>query len=128
MQLQPTFDLTTMNEYKIILDKERVLKYSHRAFSEFEKRIGKSVVSIFTEGSNEKDDHVKQNKLLAQFSSANFITDFIYCGLLHEKITYDAVMDMISPKHYMEIMTLAMHVLPEEFGLTGKAEDKKKEE
>lgn len=93
---------------------------------ELEKRIGKSIVSIFTEASQAKSTAEQQKQLLETFSKSQFITDFVYCGLLHEgQLTYDQVVDLIPAKNYMSIMTLALQVLPEEFGLT-TGETKKK--
>lgn len=114
-----------MNEYKIILDKERKLKYSNRSFMELEKRIGRSIVSIFTEAAG-KTQAEQQKTLLGTFSSGQFITDFVYCGLLHEgELTYDQVIDLIPANKYMELMALALEVLPAEFGLTAKTDKKK---
>jgi hypothetical protein len=115
-----------MNEYSIILDKERKLKYSNRSFMELEKRTGKSIVSIFTEAAQAKTGQEQQKKLMETFSTSQFLTDFVYCGLLHEgQLTYDQVIDLIPVKDYMAIMTLALEVLPAEFGLTGKTDKKK---
>lgn len=115
-----------MNEYSIILDKERKLKYSNRSFMELEKRTGKSIVSIFTEAAQAKDAKEQQKKLMETFSTSQFLTDFVYCGLLHEgQLTYDQVIDFIPVKNYMAIMTLALEVLPAEFGLAGKTDKKK---
>lgn len=118
-----------MNEYRIVLDKERVLKFSNRSFMELEKRIGKSVVSIFVEAAQITDEAARQRALMDAFSKAEFITAFIYCGLLHEKVSYDNVVDLIPVNKYMEVMILALRVLPEEYGLSakGETEDKKKE-
>ena len=115
-----------MNEYKIILDKERKLKYSNRSFMELEKRLGKSIVSIFTEAVGLSPQE-QQKKLVSTFSNGQFISDFVYCGLLHEgELTYDQVIDLLSPSRYMELMALALEVLPLEFGLTAPKVDKKK--
>lgn len=117
-----------MNDYKIILDKERTIKYSNRSFIELEKRTGQSIVSIFTEATSEATPELQQRKLVGIFSTSKFINDFIYCGLLHEKINYEDIIDMVSVNKYIEIMTLAFKILPEEYGFTStaKKETKKK--
>jgi len=121
-----------MNEHKINLDKERVLKFSNRSFMELERRLGKPIVSIFTETALQKTTEEKTKVLISLFSSSQFITDFIYCGLMHEKepLSYDQVIDIIPVKQYMEIMTLAMTVITDEFGYSSKSKSgagKKKE-
>lgn len=111
-----------MNDYKIILDKERTLKYSNRSFIELEKLTGRPIVSVFTEASQEATAALQQKKIMEVFSSVQFLTSFVYCGLLHEKeLTYDEIVDFIPSGKYMEIMTLALEVLPAEFGMSAKA-------
>ena len=93
---------------------------------ELEKRTGKSIVSIFTEAAQATNALEQQRKLMETFSTSKFLTDFIYCGLLHNgELTYDQVTDIIPVKDYMSIMTLALEILPAEFGLTGKVDKKK---
>lgn len=114
----------TMNDYKIILDKERTLRYSNRSFMELEKRMEKSVLSLFTDMGTATNGDTPQKMLMAQFSSAKFISDFIYCGLLHDpEMDSEKVIDIIPVSKYTEIMLTAINILTTEFGLTtnGKA-------
>lgn len=108
-----------MEVYKITLDKDRELKYSNRAFRELEKLTGKSILAVLAEISSTEDEAERNKKTLEFFMSSKFLTDFIYCGLLHDKVTYDQAIDMIPVKKYTEIMQVALKVITDEFSMGG---------
>lgn len=105
-----------MNTYNLLLDKERSLKYSNRSFRELEKRSGIAVLTKL------------QEMATGNLFSLEYITQFIYCGLLHEKISFEQVVDIIPIKRYTELCTFMAKVVTEEYGLDGKDEEVTEEE
>jgi len=112
-----------MNQHTINLDKERILIFSNRAFRELEKRTGKSIFGMFADSSQGTEEQRFQ-KLTSLFFSIDFITGFIWAGLLHEKITYEAVEEMILPTMYKEIMPQCLNIALVEMGFMDKSEKK----
>lgn len=94
-----------MNIYTIVLDKERSLKYSNRAFNELEKRSGVGVIAQISE--------LSEGKTL----SLKYIADFIWAGLLYEKVPYETIIDIIPTNRYLELTKLIIEIVTAEFGL-----------
>lgn len=111
-----------MNEYTIVLDKERVLKYSNRSFKELEKKTGVPILAMLHEIFASEN---QQEQMMRKFFSSEFITDFIWAGLLHEKVPYETAIDIIPVKKYPAITELAIKIIMTEFGFEEAAEQKK---
>ena len=94
-----------MNTYTFIFDKERTLQYSNRSFRELEKRSGIAVLTKVQELSAGKT------------FSLQYITDFIWAGLLYEKIPYETVIDIIPVNKYLDLTKLIVDIITKEFGL-----------
>ena len=103
-----------MNTYTLLLDKERSLQYSNRSFRELEKRSGIAVLTKL------------QDVAKGDFPSVEYITQFIYCGLLHEKISYEQVIDIIPMKRFTDILTFMVKVVTAEYGLEGESTEEEK--
>jgi len=101
-----------MNTYTLHLDKERSLKYSNRSFRELEKRSGIAVLSKLQE--------LSEGKLL----TLDYITQFIWAGLLHESVPFETVIDIVPVNKYTDLVTFIAKVVSEEYGL-GDATEKK---
>ena len=94
-----------MNTYTFIFDKERTLQYTNRSFRELEKRSGVSVLT--------KVQELSTGKTL----SLEYITDFIWAGLLYEKVPYETVIDIIPTNKYLDLTKLIVDIVTKEFGL-----------
>ena len=107
-----------MNTYIFIFDKERTLQYTNRSFRELEKRSGFAVLTKVQELSTGKA------------FSLQYITDFIWAGLLYEKIPYETVIDIIPLNKYLELTKFIVDIVTEEFGLPtlDSVSDEKKSE
>ena len=101
-----------MNTYTLILDKERSLKYTNRSFRELEKRSGIPVLTKIGELSK------------GEIFSFEYITQFIWAGLIHESVPYETVIDIIPLKRYVELITFITNVVSQEYGLNTKEEKK----
>jgi len=86
-----------------------------------EKRLGRSVMGIMAELLQAKD---REKQAMNVFFSSEFLTGFVWAGLLHEKVNYDDVVDMIPVHKYTEITQMAMEVITQEFGYSAKEADK----
>lgn len=93
-----------MTEHRIVLDRERVLKFSNRSFFEIEKKIGKPVLLAVSD--------------TEKASSLSFLATFLWAGMLHEKVSYDEVVEMIPLNRYTQLIEFMMGVIMEEFGLS----------
>lgn len=85
-----------------------MLKYTNRSFRELEKRSGISTL--------EKISELAEGKTL----SLQYITDFIWAGLLYEKIPYETVIDIIPINKYLDLTKLIVEIVTKEFGLDEK--------
>lgn len=108
-----------MNEYQITLDKERTLKLSNRAFREIEKKTGKSIFGMFADASLGSEEE-RFKKVADLFFSVDFITAFVWAGLLHEKLTYEQVEEMILPSMYKDLMPQCLNIAMIEMGFMEK--------
>jgi len=101
-----------VNTYTFIFDKERTLQYTNRSFRELEKRSGFAVLTKVQELSTGKA------------FSLQYITDFIWAGLLYEKVPYETVIDIIPMNKYLDLTKLIVDIVTKEFGLDTLSEKK----
>jgi len=111
-------------KYTITLDKERELVYTNRSFRELEKLSGKPILGLLFEVFNTPEND-RQEKMITNFLSSEFLTNFIYVGQLHneKKLSLNEVVEIIPVSKYNEIFAFCMKVILTEFGFSsGKGE------
>ena len=96
------------------------MKYTNRSFREFEKRLGKSPLQIFYDNFSEDGKTPDKIGILSKLSSFELISTFVYCGLLHEKTSYEQVVDIIPLKKTTELAMLIIEIITAEYGLADK--------
>ena len=85
----------------------------------------KPILAVLMEVLGAKSDEERNSRMMNNFFSSDFLTNFVYVGLIHEKdISRDKVIDIIPVSKYVEIMNFAMNVIMTEFGVSSTMENK----